>query len=41
MIVCADPNDVDHLLNQLEDAWIIGEAKLHDGVGSKVELRNL
>lgn len=41
MIVCVDPSDVDHLLNELEDAWIIGEAKLHDGAGSKVELRSL
>lgn len=41
MIVCADPSDVDHLLNELEDAWIIGEAKLYDGAGPKVELQNL
>ncbi|MYF79038.1 MAG: hypothetical protein F4180_03895, partial [Chloroflexi bacterium] len=41
MIVCVDPSDVDHLLNELEGAWVIGEAKLHDGVGSKVELRRL
>ncbi len=41
MIVCADPSDVDYLLDQLEDAWIIGKATLHDGVGPKVELRNL
>lgn len=41
MIVCAGPSDVDYLLNELEDAWIIGEATLHDGAGPKVELRNL
>ncbi len=41
MIVCVDPSDVDHLLNELEDAWIIGEAKLYDGAGPKVELQNL
>ena len=41
MIVCADPSDIDHLLDELEDAWVIGEAKLHDGVGSKVELWDL
>ena len=41
MIVCADPTEVDHLLNELNDAWIIGEVTLHDGAGPKVELRNL
>ena len=41
MIVCADPNDVDYLLDELEGAWIIGEAKLYDGAGPKVELQNL
>ena len=41
MIVCAEPSDVDYLLDELDDAWIIGEATLHDGVGSKVELQSL
>lgn len=41
MIVCAEPSEVDYLLNELEDAWIIGEAKLQVGSGSKVELQGL
>ena len=39
MIVCAEPSDGEYLLDELEDAWIIGEVKSHDGVGSRVELR--
>ena len=41
MIVCADPNDVDYLIDELEGAWIIGEATRRDGAGPKVELQNL
>lgn len=41
MIACADPGDVDYLLDELEDAWIIGEATLRDDAGPKVELLNL
>ena len=39
MIVCAEPSDGEYLLDELEDAWIIGEVKSHDGVGPRVELR--
>ena len=41
MIVCADPKDVEYLLGELEDAWIIGEVTAYGGNGLKVELQNL
>lgn len=41
MIVCAELSEVNDLLNELEDAWIIGEAQLHTDPGPKVELRDL
>ena len=36
MIVCAAPDHVDHLLSELEDAWIIGETTRYDGDGDRV-----
>jgi phosphoribosylformylglycinamidine cyclo-ligase len=36
MIICAAPQNVESLLSQLSDAWIIGETTKHDGSEDRV-----
>lgn len=38
MIVCAAPSDVDHLLNELGNAWIIGETTRHEATEARIVL---
>ncbi len=39
MIVCAAPADVEDLLAELDDAWIIGKTTSYDGAGDQVTWR--